>query len=239
MLQSDIYENWSQIPSISSNRNHLPGVFRWIFCSKSLSCFPSLFSSWCSVTLSLSAGLLERLVTSNSVLPSLRHSLPPVCPLLLSLYMSLPNSSSVGLLERSALNPEWLLCSINDRKAENSKLSQKGRSGDAKDRDRKIRKEGRRTMSCRPGGGGQKNSLHVHILLFLTGTPKVKYLSTTSLNRAESQRVRGQERTKSKKTVAVMSNIINKLDWSVDFGFFLLLQDQNHHNWPISKLHLL
>lgn len=153
MLQSDIYENWSQIPSISSNRNHLPGVFRWIFCSKSLSCFPSLFSSWCSVTLSLSAGLLERLVTSNSVLPSLRHSLPPVCPLLLSLYMSLPNSSSVGLLERSALNPDWLLCSIHDRKAENSKLSQKGRSRDAKDRDRKIRKEGRRKMSCRPGGG--------------------------------------------------------------------------------------
>lgn len=231
MLQSDIYENWSLIPSISSNRNHLPGVFRWIFCSKSLSCFPSLFSSWCSVTLSLSAGLLERLVTSISVLPSLRHSLPPVCPLLLSLYISLPNSSSVELLERSALNPEWLLCSINDRKSENWKLSQKGRTRDAKDRDRKIRKEGRRKMS-RSFSPCSHSS-------FFTGTPKVKYLSTTSLNRAESQRVRGQERTKSKKTVAGMSNIINKLDWSVDFGFFLLLQDQNHYNWPISKLHLL
>lgn len=52
--------------------------------------------------------------------PSILSSPPPLS---LSLSISLPLSSSVGLLERSALNPEWLLCSINEGKAENPKLT--------------------------------------------------------------------------------------------------------------------
>lgn len=71
----------------------------------------------------VSAGPLQRLVTSISFSPlPLRHNLAPFCPRPPSLLISSAHSSAVGHLARSAQNPQWLLCSINEGKLEHSQL---------------------------------------------------------------------------------------------------------------------
>lgn len=124
-------------------------VYSWASYSRSFSGLPfSHFASFFfsdTVTFSISAGFLGRLVTFVSVSPSLRHNLPPFLPLLLTLSLCSPLSSSVGLLERESCPESWMpLCNINEGKAEkNPKLTLTRwgvgcRSRDVKDRGRKI-----------------------------------------------------------------------------------------------------
>lgn len=124
-------------------------VYSWASYSRSFSGLPlSHFASFFSdtVTFSISAGFLGRLATSVSVSPSLRHNLPPFLPLLLTLSLSSPLCSSVGLLERerAALNhecPSAILMKGKLKKIRSWHWQDGGvgcRSRDVKDRGRKI-----------------------------------------------------------------------------------------------------
>lgn len=115
MAKLDVYEKVSPLMGAIIQRNLLQQVY--------LLPGPAAVSPDAPSHSPVSVGPLQRLVTSISFSPlPLRHNLPPFCPRPPSLFISSAHSSAVGHLARSAQNPQWLLCSINEGKLEHSQL---------------------------------------------------------------------------------------------------------------------
>ena len=208
-------------------------------------CLPprlGFFSLTLCRSLSLSAGLLERLVTSISVWPSLRHNLSLRFVLsFLSLPLSLSLSPSAGLLARSALNPERLLCSINEGKSWKSKAETdkrrggRARSWDVKEWDRKMD-----WMQGRVDGlsDDEQNfspcscslslfSSRLCVLFHRHAQIEPPLYSWIELNWKAKGKRTGEDKEQ-RKAVTGMPSRINKVGRSADLGWFFFPPESSH-----------